>query len=147
MPAWKIARAVRCGSLVAWLTRLASRSPVRCLVLPCQADLLEYKQQVIEGYEAAEDACDALLYVLEQEDLCQSLKESGNWTPEYLATHHEVDAACIDAFFRCAKYKYECGEWDPAAKYLHDYAYVAPRHRRCWLLARRADVLATTRGF
>lgn len=89
-----------------------------------RADLVEYKQQVIEGYEAAEDACDALLYVLEQEDLCQSLKESGNWTPEYLATHHEVDAACMDAFFRCAKYKYECGEWDPAAKYLHDYAYV-----------------------
>lgn len=97
------------------------------------ADLEAHQQKVFEEYDQAEDKCDALLAVTEDKDLYEELIASGNWTAEYLAAHHEVDAACIQAYYDCAKFKYECGEYNVAAKQLYDYLYVLVRlrPRRC----------------
>lgn len=90
------------------------------------ADLEAHQQKVFEEYDQAEDKCDALLAVTEDKDLYEELIASGNWTAEYLAAHHEVDAACIQAYYDCAKFKYECGEYNVAAKQLYDYLKLVP---------------------
>lgn len=89
------------------------------------AEMLEKKEAVIEQYEDAEEACDALLCLIDEDgaptEECHKLCAEKNFTPEYLAANHEVTAECITGLYTCAKFKFECGEYNVAANYLYYY--------------------------
>lgn len=90
------------------------------------AEMAEKKEEVIRLYDEAEDACDALLELIDNGDgeptpECHELCSANKFTPSYLAEHHEVTPECIAGLYACAKFKYECGEYNIAANYLFHY--------------------------
>lgn len=52
--------------------------------------------------------------------------DASSFTPEYLAEHHGISGETIEALFRCAKFRYECGEYDMAAELLKYYRELVP---------------------
>jgi len=52
--------------------------------------------------------------------------DANSFTPEYLAEQHGISADTIEALFRCAKFRYECGEYEEAAELLKYYRELVP---------------------
>jgi len=51
---------------------------------------------------------------------------SGEFTPDLLAEKHGITAETIEALYRCAKFRYECGEYEIAADFLKYYRELVP---------------------
>lgn len=54
------------------------------------------------------------------------LKNNGQFNAEFLKENYSITDDHIEALYRCAKFKYECGQYDTAAHYLHTYRQLVP---------------------
>jgi len=137
-----VARAPRPPRAAAWgrppasaalhgLSLSLSLPPFRRPSSPPCAELEELKARVESEWRVHMDSIAPFHELIDQSTGAATaalgeIIDAASFTPDYLAEHHGISAATIEALFACAKFRYECGEYDMAAELLKYYRELVP---------------------
>eukprot|EP01138_Halocafeteria_seosinensis_P013106 gb/GECG01013385.1/.p1 GENE.gb/GECG01013385.1/~~gb/GECG01013385.1/.p1 ORF type:complete len:500 (+),score=64.45 gb/GECG01013385.1/:1-1500(+) len=89
--------------------------------------LEDRRVQVLDEYTRHVEAAMPILRFIDNGDEEPPEEINGEqFNAEYLKAQHGVTDEHIEALYRCAKFKYECGDYDSAASYLFYYRQLVP---------------------
>ena len=93
------------------------------------AELSLARDAVQDEWQRRIDACGpltALVGMNEPSPQLEELERNGHFTLAHLQETHGVTAEHVEALYACAKFRYDCGEYDVAADYLEYYRHLMP---------------------
>lgn len=83
------------------------------------SDLEDRRASVYSELQSTQEACGALLTVLNDEnDVANELVKAGHFNLEYLHATYGITDSNIDSLYRFAKLNFDCGRYRDAADYL-----------------------------
>ena len=95
------------------------------------AELEQAKEAVAEQWRRHMDAAGPLIQVVDNgsgapSDAMNEMQSLHTFTPEHLTATYGVGRDAIEALYDCAKFRFDCGEYDVAAFYLGVYRDLVP---------------------
>mmetsp|Transcript_28902 Transcript_28902/g.67204 ORF Transcript_28902/g.67204 Transcript_28902/m.67204 type:complete len:443 (+) Transcript_28902:111-1439(+) len=88
------------------------------------ADMATQRDEVYEKMGRLESENKTLETFFADKDAVRTLEEQGSLNLEYLASNNNVTPEALDNYYRYAKFKYDCGDYETANTMLTDYLRV-----------------------
>eukprot|EP01118_Nematostelium_gracile_P001417 TRINITY_DN11448_c0_g1_i1.p1 TRINITY_DN11448_c0_g1~~TRINITY_DN11448_c0_g1_i1.p1 ORF type:complete len:473 (-),score=119.10 TRINITY_DN11448_c0_g1_i1:23-1327(-) len=85
---------------------------------PMPAEMMTKRDEVVNQLEQFAKECGTLANLVDDEQLVAKLRAEKLFTVQYLQENYQITAEQVDALYRFAKFKFDCGDYKGAYNYL-----------------------------